>query len=103
VIRYWRRRYRGAAPAADREATRTEAVKDLIEGLERQIAALRAELAAAHRETVEAKHAAALAGLLAYYYMRRPPSRPTSRTVVLPRLIAVAPSLGDDRTEVFRR
>jgi hypothetical protein len=99
---FWgfKRVFRGPAPAADREATRTEAVKDLIEGLERQIAALRAELAAAHGEMVEAKHAAALAGLLAYYYMgsRRPVD---DRTVVLP-ASRFRRRWRSDRTEVIR-
>jgi hypothetical protein len=89
-VRAFIRRYRGAAPAADREATRAEAHVDFLEA---QNAVLRAQLA-------EAQHAAALAGLLAWYYRgARKPS--DERTVVLPLLRRWRHRA--DRTEVFRR
>lgn len=82
--------FRGPAPRAEREATRTEARADFLEA---QNTALRAELA-------EAKHAAALAGLIAYYYMgsRRPVD---DRTVVIP-ASRFRRRWRTDRTEVIR-
>lgn len=82
--------FRGPAPAADREATRAEAYTDFLEA---QNSALRSKLA-------EAEHAAALAGLIAYYYMgsRRPVD---DRTVVIP-ASRFRRRWRTDRTEVIR-
>lgn len=87
MIRRWL--FRGPAPRADREATRAEAYTDFLEA---QNVALRTKL-------TEAERAAALAGLLAWYYMgsRRPFD---DRTVVIP---ARRLRRWRDRTEVFRR
>lgn len=85
------RRYLGPAPRADREATRAEAYTDFLEA---QNDALRAKL-------IEAERAAALAGLMAWYYMgsRRPVD---DRTVVIP-ASRFRRRWRTDRTEVFRR
>jgi hypothetical protein len=86
------RRYLGPAPRADREATRAEARADFLEA---QNVALRTKL-------TEAERAAALAGLLAWYYMgsRRPFD---DRTVVIPAARLRRWRHRAERTEVFRR
>lgn len=83
--------FRGPAPRADREATRAEAYVDFLEA---QNLALRTKL-------TEAERAAALAGLLAWYYMgsRRPVD---DRTVVIPASRFRRRRWRSDRTEVIR-
>jgi len=83
--------FRGPAPREAREQTRAEAYVDFLEA---QNTALRAKLA-------EAERAAALAGLMAWYYMgsRRPVD---DRTVVIPASRFRRRRWRSDRTEVIR-
>jgi hypothetical protein len=94
MIGYWRRRFLGPAPRADREATRAEAYTDFLEA---QNVALRAQLADRDQQLQ-------LAGILVFYWRSRAERGPVDdRTVVIPAARLRRWRHRAERTEVFRR